>query len=78
LLRNCILKHVIAGKTEERIEVTGRRGRIRKQLVYYFKEKREYWKLKAEAIDRALWATVFGRGCGHVLRETSEYINGFE
>jgi hypothetical protein len=25
--RNCLLKHVIEGKIEERIEVTGRRGR---------------------------------------------------
>jgi hypothetical protein len=30
---NCILKHVIGGKIEGRIEVTGRRGRQRKQLL---------------------------------------------
>jgi hypothetical protein len=33
LRRNCLLKHVIEGKIEGRIEVTGRRGRRRKQLV---------------------------------------------
>jgi hypothetical protein len=33
LHRNCLLKHVTEGKMEERIEVTGRRGRRRKQLL---------------------------------------------
>ena len=33
LRRNCLLKHVIGGKIEGRIEVTGRRGRRRKQLL---------------------------------------------
>jgi hypothetical protein len=33
LLRNCLLKHVIEGKIEERIEVTGRRGRRCRQLL---------------------------------------------
>jgi len=33
LCRNCILKHVIEGKTKGRIEMTGRRGRRRKQLL---------------------------------------------
>jgi hypothetical protein len=35
LRRNCLLKHVIAGKTEERIEVTGRGGSKPKQLLDY-------------------------------------------
>jgi hypothetical protein len=30
LRRNCLLKHVIEGKLEGRIEMTGRRGRRRK------------------------------------------------
>jgi hypothetical protein len=46
LRRNCLLKHVIEGKLEGRIEMTGRRGRRRKQLVDDVKEKRRYWKLK--------------------------------
>jgi hypothetical protein len=33
LRRNCLLKHVIEGKLEGRIEMTGRRGRRRKQLL---------------------------------------------
>jgi len=33
LRRNCLLKQVIEGKIERRIEVTGRRERRRKQLL---------------------------------------------
>jgi hypothetical protein len=46
LRRNCLLKHVIEGKIEERIEVTGRRGSRRKQLLDDLKKNRGYWKLK--------------------------------
>jgi hypothetical protein len=38
--RNCLLKHVIEGKAECRIQVTGRRERRRKQLLYGLKEKK--------------------------------------
>jgi hypothetical protein len=62
LRRNCLLKHVIEGKIEERIEMTGRRERRLKQLLDDLKEKRRYWKLKEEALDRTLWRTRFGRG----------------
>jgi hypothetical protein len=31
--RNCLLKHAIEGKTEGRIEMTGRRGRRYKQVL---------------------------------------------
>jgi hypothetical protein len=33
LHRNCLLKHVIEGNKEGRMEVTGRQGRRRNQLV---------------------------------------------
>jgi len=33
MLRNCILKHVVEGKMETKIEMTGRRRRRRKQLL---------------------------------------------
>jgi len=33
------------------------------------KETREYWKLKEEALDRTVWRTRFGRGCGPVVSE---------
>jgi hypothetical protein len=68
LLSNCLLKHVIEGKLERRIEVTGRRGRRRKQLLDDLKEKRRYWKLKKEALDRTSWRPRFGRGNGPVVR----------
>ena len=41
LRRNCLLKHVIGGKIEGRIEVTGRRGGRRKQLLDDLKEKED-------------------------------------
>jgi hypothetical protein len=46
LRRNCLLKHVIEGKIEGRIEMTERRGRRRRQLLDDRKERRRYWKLK--------------------------------
>jgi hypothetical protein len=55
----CLLKHVIEGKLEGRIEMTGRRGRRRKQLLDNLKEKRSYWKLKEEALDCTLGRTRF-------------------
>ena len=70
------LKHVIEGKVEGRIEVTRRRGRRRKQLVDDLKEKRGYWKLKEEALDRTLWRTRSGRVYGPVIRQTIEWMNG--
>jgi hypothetical protein len=50
LCRNCVLKHVIEGKLEGRIEMTGRRGRRRKQLLDDLKEMKRYCKLKEEAL----------------------------
>jgi hypothetical protein len=72
LRRNCLLKHVIEGKLVGRIEMTGRRGRRRKQLLDDLKEKTGYWKLKEEALDRTLWRTRFGGGYGPVVRQTTE------
>jgi hypothetical protein len=71
LRRNCLLKQVIEGKLEGRVEMTGRRGRRRKQLLDDFKEKRRHWKLKEEALDRTQWRTRFGRGYGPVVRQTT-------
>jgi hypothetical protein len=72
LRRNCLLKHVIEGNMVGRVDVTGRRGRKRKQLLDNLKEKRGYWKLKEEALDRALCRTRFGTGDGPVVRQTTE------
>jgi hypothetical protein len=59
LRRNCLLKHVIEGKLEGRIEVTGRRERRRKQLLDDLKERTGYCRLKDEAQDRAVWRACF-------------------
>jgi hypothetical protein len=72
LRRNCLLKYVIEGKLEGRIEMTGRRGRRRKQIPDGLKENRRYWKLKEESLDCTLWRTRFGRSYGPVVRQTTE------
>jgi hypothetical protein len=51
LCRNCLLKHVVEGTIEGRIEVMGRRGRRRKQLLDDLRETRAYYKLKARALN---------------------------
>jgi hypothetical protein len=71
LRRNCLVKHVSEGKIEGRIKVTRGQGRRRKQLLDNLKETRRYRKLKEEALDRTLWRTCFGRGCGLVIRWTA-------
>jgi hypothetical protein len=72
LCRNCLLKHVIEGKLEGRIEMTEKRGRRRQQILDDLKEKRRYWKLKEEALDLTQWRTCFGRGYRPVVRQTAE------
>jgi hypothetical protein len=70
--RNCLLKHISEGNVQGRIEVTGRRGRRRKQLLVDLKEKRGCWKLKEETLDRNVWRTRFGRGYGPPVRQKTE------
>jgi hypothetical protein len=72
LRRNSLLKHVIEGKIETFIEVTGRHRRKRKQLVDDFNEMARYWKLKGETLNHTMWGTHFGRAYGHVVRQTRE------
>jgi len=71
LPRNWLVKHIIEGKIEGRIEVTGRRIRRRKKLLGELQEKRGHSKLKEEALDRTLCRTRLGRGYGPVVRQTS-------
>lgn len=61
LRRSCFLKRVTEGKTEERIDVTGRRGKRCTQLLDYLKETRIYGNLKEEAPGHAVLRTRFGR-----------------
>jgi hypothetical protein len=69
---NCLLKQVIEGKIKGRIEVTGRRGRRRRKLLDYLKEKRRYCHLKEEILYRTMWSAGFGRGFGPVVRQTAK------
>jgi hypothetical protein len=57
LCRNCLLKHVIEGKIEEKIEVTGRRGRRHKQLLDDLKDTANGTK---QHKNRAQWRNGFG------------------
>jgi len=59
------MKHFIEGKIERK----GRRGRRSKQLLDNLKEKRSYWKLKEEALDRNMWRTGYGRGYGPAVKQ---------
>jgi len=59
-----LLKDVIEGK---KVEVTGRRGGKRQQLLDNLKEKRRYCKWKAEGLDNTLWRKRFGTSCGRAL-----------
>ena len=70
--RNCLLQRVIEGKIQGGIEVTGRRKRRRTKLLDDLKERRGYFHLKEEALDRAMWRAGFGRGFGPVVRQTAK------
>jgi hypothetical protein len=69
LCRNCLLLQVIEGKIKGGIEVTGRRGRRRRELLDDLKERRGYSHLKEEALDRTMWRAGFGICFGPVMRQ---------
>jgi hypothetical protein len=54
LRRKCLLKDIIERKIEGGIEVTGRRGRKRKQLLDDLKKTRGYFKFKKKALYRSV------------------------
>ena len=72
LRRNCLLQGVNEGKIQGGIEVRGRQGRKRRQLLHERKERRGYSHLKEEALDRTIWRAGFGRGFGPVVRQTAK------
>jgi hypothetical protein len=72
LCRNCLLQWVIEGKIKGGRKVTGRRGRQRRKLLDDLKERGEYSHLKEKALDRTMWRDCFGRGFGHVVRQTAK------
>jgi len=72
LRTNCLLQQVIEGKIKEGINVTRRRGRMRRKLLDDLTERRGYSHLKEEALDRTLWRACFGKGFGPVVRQTAK------
>ena len=56
---NCLLKYIIEGKIEGRREVTGRRGKRRKQLLDDLKEMRGY--RESHSAENSLWQTLYIR-----------------
>jgi len=68
LCGNCLLKHVTEGKAD----VMGRQARRCKQLLDVLKEKRGYWKLKAETLNHTVGRTCFGGGSGSLVRQTTK------
>jgi len=67
LRRNSLLKLVIEGKIEGRIEVTRRRG---KRLSSYCMTLKK-GKLKEAALGGAVWGTCFGKSCRPVARQST-------
>ena len=55
--------------------MTGRRGRIRKQILGDVKKTTGYWKFKEETLDRTVWRIRFGRGYGPVVRQITEWLS---
>jgi len=43
-------------------------------LLDDIKKTRGYWKLEEKELDHTLWRSRVGRGCGPVVRRTTELI----
>ena len=54
------------------IQVTRRRGRRRTKLLDDLKDRREYCKLKEEALDRTMLRNRFGRGFGPLVWQITD------
>ena len=72
LRRNCFLKQVIEGNKEGKRYEKRRRGKRCKQLQDRLTGTTGYWNLQQETLDHTLWGTGFGRGCGQIVRQTTE------
>jgi hypothetical protein len=59
----CLLKYVIEGKIEGRVEVKARRGRRRKQLLDDLKEKRmmeiERGRSRSHSVKNSFWKRLW-------------------
>jgi hypothetical protein len=72
LRRNCLLKQLIKGKIKGEMEVKTRRGRRSKKLLDDLKDRRGYFHLKEEALDRTIWRNCFGGSFEPVARKNTE------
>jgi hypothetical protein len=68
---NCLLKHVIEGKIEGRIEVTGRRGRRSKLLLDDLKDKERILEIERGSTKSRSVENSLGRSYGPVVRPTT-------
>jgi hypothetical protein len=57
------------------MEVNRRRGRRRKKLLDDLKDRRGYFHLKEEALDRTMWRNRFGGGFEPVVRQNTDRMN---
>jgi hypothetical protein len=72
LRRNCLLQQVIEGKIKGGIKVSGRRGRRWRKLLDDLKERRGYYHLKEELLDRTICRARFGRGFIPFVKQTAK------
>jgi hypothetical protein len=72
LHRNCLLQQVIEGEIRGEKDLTGRRVRRYRKLLDDLRERRGYCHLNEEALDHTMWRARFGRGFGHVMRQTAK------
>ena len=66
---------MIDGKIGGGTKVTGRQGRSRKQLLDDLKERRVYWEVKEEALDRTVWWIIFEKTMDLSLRKNNIWKN---
>jgi hypothetical protein len=71
LRRNCLLQRVIESKLKGGIDMTRKRERSCRKLLDELKERRGYFHLTEEALDRTMWRVPFGRGFGLVVSQTT-------
>jgi hypothetical protein len=71
---NCLQKHIIEREIERRIEVKGRCGRRRKQLLDDLKKTRTL-ETERRTTRSHSWRTRFRRGYGPVVRLWNEWMN---
>jgi hypothetical protein len=68
LCRNGLLRHFIGGNNRK-VRRDGKTWKKSRHLLDERKEKRRYWKLKEEALERTVWKARYERCYGPVARE---------